>query len=82
MWMKGIVLGLLLYAAFVLIVVTATVRALTKLAGPTSGEVGIDLVTLYHNTFENNLWLIVALVGCILVGVSLVAAWPRFTPVS
>jgi hypothetical protein len=82
MWMKGIVLGLMLYAAFVLIIVTATVRGIARPAGPNSGVVGVDLVTLYHNTFENNVWLIVALVGSILVGVSLVAAWPRFTPVS
>lgn len=64
--MKGIVIGLLLYVAFVIIIVAATVRALIKLAP--SGEVGIDLVTLYHNTFEHNLWLVIALVGCILVG--------------
>lgn len=82
MWMKGIVIGLLLYGAFVVTIVAATVRAFTKLAGPTSGTVGIDLVTFYHNTFNHNPWLVIALVGCILVGVSLVAAWPRFTPVS
>jgi hypothetical protein len=82
MWMKGIVIGFLLYAAFVLIIVTATIRGLFRPAGPNSEAVGIDLVTLYHNTFEHNPWFVIALVGCILVGVSLVAAWPRFTPVS
>jgi hypothetical protein len=75
-------MGLMLYAAFVVIIVGATVRGLTKAAEPTAGEVGIDLVSLYHNTFKDNPWFVIALVGCILVGVSLVAAWPRFTPVS
>ena len=82
MWMKGIVMGLMLYAAFVVIIVGATVRGFTKAAEPTAGAVGIDLVSLYRNTLEHNPWFVIALVGCILVGVSLVAAWPRFTPVS
>ena len=77
MYLKGI--GLVLYVVFVVINTVAVVRGLTT-AGPTSGTVGIDLLTLYHNGFRNP-WLIVALFGCLLVGIAMVASWPRFTPV-
>jgi len=80
MYIKGIGLGFVLYAVFVFINTVAIVRGLTRAAGPNNGEVGIDLVTLYHNELHNP-WLIVALFGCLLVGVAMVASWPRFTPV-
>ena len=81
MWIqrKGILLGtgmFVIVLAFYLIVSVWRLTSLAESMSPTGqGEVGWDLVALFHN-IGFPLWLLLSFPACLVIGCSIVALWP------
>ncbi len=81
MWVqkRGILLGTAMFAVVVALYLIVSVWRLISMfktmAPPGKGEVGIDLVTLFHN-IGFPLWLLLSFPVCLIIGCSIVAFWP------
>jgi hypothetical protein len=72
--LKGISVGLGMFALAFAIYITAMTRFLLKGSAPHPGTVvGIDLVTVVRHS---GVWFIVAILACMGLGISIVALWP------
>jgi hypothetical protein len=72
--LKGFALGLVQFGICLAIYITCMTRFILKNAPPSPGTtVGIDFVTI----LRHNHWFIVALVACIMLGLSIVGSWPH-----
>jgi hypothetical protein len=72
--LKGILLGLGLFGICLAIYVIRMTRFLLK-GTPASAPgtaIGIDFVTI----IQHNHWVLVALLACIMLGLSIVGSWP------
>jgi hypothetical protein len=81
MYLKGIGLGLLLFALEFVFFTVAWIRAVMPDAPQSvSGAVGWDLVTLWRNL--SGFWFYIMLVATLMLGIAFVAMWPRVVRVS
>ena len=73
--LKGILLGLGLFGICVVIYVIGMTRFILKgTPAPAPGTtVGIDLTTM----LGHNHWVLVALLACIMLGLSIAGSWPH-----
>jgi hypothetical protein len=72
--LKGVLLGLGLFGICLVIYVIGMTRLMlnnTPLPAPGTA-IGIDFVTM----LQHNPWFLVALVACIMLGLSIVGSWP------
>jgi hypothetical protein len=72
--LKGVLLGLGLFGVCLVIYVIGMTRFLLKgTPAPAPGTaIGIDFVTM----LQHNPWFFVALLACIMLGLSIVGSWP------
>ena len=72
--LKGILLGLGLFGVCLAIYVIGMRRLIMKDTPPPAPgtTIGIDFVTM----LQHNPWFFVALVACIMLGLSIVGSWP------
>jgi hypothetical protein len=83
--LKGILLGSAIYVVvFVFFVIVTAWRLqshFNSISSPMQGEMGMDLVTMYHN-MGFPLWLLLCYPACLIIGYTIVARWPyRGVPV-
>jgi hypothetical protein len=76
MWIvKGLSLGLGIFMLGLVIYVPAVMHEITKGTPIGPGEsVGVDVLSLYHNSQP---WIFIAFVATLALGLSLVACWPH-----
>lgn len=72
--LKGILLGLGLFGVCLAVYVIGMTRFILKDAPPQppGTAVGIDFITM----LQHNHWFFVALLACIMLGLSIVGSWP------
>jgi hypothetical protein len=72
--LKGVLLGIGLFGICLAIYVVGMTRFLLKGTPPPAPgtAIGIDFITM----LQHNDWVLVALLACIMLGLSIVGSWP------
>jgi ABC-type lipoprotein release transport system permease subunit len=80
MWLlKGIILGLLFFAAGTFLFLIAFLRRLGPLLAPAGQHWSIEIGVISRLTI-NNAWFWIALAACLALGFAIVASWPSSVP--
>lgn len=71
--LKGVLLGIGMFVVGLVAYIIGMTNFLTQGDPPHPGTIGIDLVSIIQHSYS---WFLLGLLGCIALGISIIALWP------